>query len=54
MSACPQCGGGISVPESVQLNEILECPECRAEIEVMSVDPLLIAVAPDVDEDWGE
>lgn len=36
------------------LNEIIECAQCRSELEVVSVSPLLMAVAPEVEEDWGE
>jgi alpha-aminoadipate carrier protein LysW len=35
-------------------NEIVECPECRAELEVVTVRPTVLALAPEVEEDWGE
>ncbi|MEU4896757.1 lysine biosynthesis protein LysW [Streptomyces sp. NPDC044780] len=51
---CPMCESPIRYQDTVVLNEIIECGECRSELEVVSVDPLLLALAPDVEEDWGE
>ena len=34
--------------------EIIECPDCGVELEVISTDPLAVELAPDVEEDWGE
>ncbi|WUO34738.1 lysine biosynthesis protein LysW [Streptomyces sp. NBC_00286] len=35
-------------------NEIVECADCASELEILSIDPVLLALAPDVEEDWGE
>lgn len=35
-------------------NEILPCEECGAELEVMSLEPFKVELAPEVEEDWGE
>ena len=51
---CVECGGRIPLPTIVMPNEILTCPECGAELEVVSLDPLTLALAPVVEEDWGE
>jgi alpha-aminoadipate carrier protein LysW len=42
------------VPDASRLSEILECADCRSELEVVAVDPVMLAVAPEVEEDWGE
>jgi alpha-aminoadipate carrier protein LysW len=34
--------------------EIVPCPDCGAELEVVSVAPVTLALAPEVQEDWGE
>jgi alpha-aminoadipate carrier protein LysW len=34
--------------------EILPCGECLAELEVTLLEPLTLALAPEVEEDWGE
>jgi len=36
------------------VSEIVPCAECGAELEVTGTDPLHVAVAPEVEEDWGE
>ena len=50
---CTECAAAIPVVPTLQ-GEILDCPECGAELEVRSVRPLVLALAPDVEEDWGE
>jgi alpha-aminoadipate/glutamate carrier protein LysW len=54
MISCPECEGEVGVVDGLRPNEVLECPDCRTELEVVSVDPLLVALAPEVEEDWGE
>lgn len=34
--------------------EIVECPECGVELEVIGVGPVQLAAAPEEEEDWGE
>ncbi|WP_332635973.1 hypothetical protein [Acetomicrobium sp.] len=34
--------------------EIITRPDCGSELEVISFDPLTVAEAPEVQEDWGE
>jgi alpha-aminoadipate carrier protein LysW len=51
---CPECAGNVDVHEGVVLSEILECPQCRAELEVIATGPVLLALAPEIEEDWGE
>jgi alpha-aminoadipate carrier protein LysW len=54
MSICPECAGSITFAEQPRVSEIVECAGCLAELEVLTVEPLALAVAPDVEEDWGE
>jgi alpha-aminoadipate carrier protein LysW len=42
------------VADDVELCEIVECADCRGEWEVVAVDPLTLARAPEIEEDWGE
>ncbi|MEV6806282.1 lysine biosynthesis protein LysW [Streptomyces sp. NPDC017248] len=51
---CPKCEDDVRLGESVRLNEIVECPGCRSELEVVALDPPVLALAPEVEEDWGE
>ena len=52
--ACPVCGAEVQPPADVMQGEILPCDDCGAELEVTSLDPLTLAEAPEVAEDWGE
>lgn len=51
---CIECEGAVMLDESPMLGEILECPECGVELEVISLNPLQIDLAPEIEEDWGE
>jgi len=52
--ACPECAGALPLNGSLVQNEIVLCPDCGVELEVVSVSPLLVELAPPVQEDWGE
>ena len=54
MNECIECGAIVQIPDDVMENEILQCLDCGAELEVISIDPLSLALAPEVEEDWGE
>ena len=51
--SCPECEAEIILEEPM-LGEIVPCPDCGAELEVISLDPVAIDLAPEVEEDWGE
>lgn len=50
---CPECEAEISVDDPM-LGEIIPCPDCGAELEIISLEPLTVDLAPEVEEDWGE
>jgi alpha-aminoadipate carrier protein LysW len=52
-AACSECDARIAASVALP-GEILDCPDCGAELEVRSVSPLVLALAPQVEEDWGE
>lgn len=54
MTACPVCESPVDVPGTSRLSEIVECTGCRAELEVVAVNPAMLAIAPEVEEDWGQ
>ena len=54
MTVCPECQTELTIPENVVVNEIIECADCYAELELVTVEPLVVTLAPDVEEDWGE
>ncbi|MFF8923417.1 lysine biosynthesis protein LysW [Streptomyces koyangensis] len=51
---CPECEESVQIGDSVRLNEILECVGCRIELEIVALSPMALALAPEVEEDWGE
>ena len=40
--------------ENRSSGEIITCPDCGAELEVVSENPLKLELAPKEEEDWGE
>jgi alpha-aminoadipate carrier protein LysW len=50
---CPECAGNVSIANP-EKGEIVECSECGVELEVVSVSPPALALAPEEEEDWGE
>ena len=50
---CPECVGKLHLKD-VEQGEILTCDDCGADLEVRSLDPLSIMIAPEEAEDWGE
>jgi alpha-aminoadipate carrier protein LysW len=51
---CLECRGTVQVDDNVMLGEVLECMECGVELEIISLDPIAVELAPEVEEDWGE
>jgi alpha-aminoadipate carrier protein LysW len=35
-------------------NEIVQCPDCGADLEIISLEPVALVLAPEEEEDWGE
>lgn len=53
-TTCPECEADIALPDNVMQNELIACPDCGADLEVISLNPITIVLAPEVEEDWGE
>ena len=50
---CPECEGNVTLA-NVEAGEIVVCPDCGVDLEVMELAPLTLALAPQEAEDWGE
>jgi alpha-aminoadipate/glutamate carrier protein LysW len=53
VSYCPECEAVID-EEFEDIGEILSCPECGVELEVISIDPIEFDLAPIDDDDDDE
>ncbi|MBF8184480.1 lysine biosynthesis protein LysW [Nonomuraea sp. K274] len=51
---CPECAAVVPIEADARSGEIIECPDCRSELEMASVEPPALVLAPEVEEDWGE
>ncbi|MFN2233830.1 MAG: lysine biosynthesis protein LysW [Anaerolineales bacterium] len=51
---CPECAAVIELEAGTEENEIIVCPDCGVDLEVTSLNPLTVELAPMEAEDWGE
>ncbi len=54
MTRCPDCGVNIDIEEEVNQGDTVSCPECDADLEVVSTNPVELRLAKDLDEDEDE
>ena len=55
MVLCPQCESDLDIEEDeVDEGEIVSCPECGTEFEVVTVNPLELNPVEDEDDDEEE
>jgi alpha-aminoadipate carrier protein LysW len=54
VSYCPECDAVIDDDEFEDVGEVISCPECGVELEVISIDPVEFDLAPVDDEDDDE
>ena len=53
-ATCPECAAEVPLSADLEQGEIVPCPECGVELEVLSTDPVALGLAPEEGEDWGE
>ncbi len=53
-AVCPECDGGVRLDRAPLRGQVVRCGDCGAELEVTGVDPVVLELAPEVEEDWGE
>jgi alpha-aminoadipate carrier protein LysW len=52
---CPECEAPVDLADDVMGGEIVECPECGLELEVVEEgEAYRLQLAPQEEEDWGE
>ncbi len=52
--SCPECSAEITLEASTVVGEIIVCPDCGVDLEVKSLNPAAVDLAPMEQEDWGE
>ncbi|MGQ9500914.1 MAG: lysine biosynthesis protein LysW [Anaerolineae bacterium] len=53
-AVCPECDAEIILRDDTLVGEIVQCPDCGVELEVLSLNPPELDLAPAEEEDWGE
>ena len=51
---CPECEAKLELAAGTEIGEILVCSDCGVDLEVVSLEPPKVQVAPMEEEDWGE
>lgn len=51
---CPECEAEVTLDSGTEAGEIIVCPDCGVDLEVISVNPAAVQLAPMEQEDWGE
>jgi alpha-aminoadipate carrier protein LysW len=54
MTKCIECEAEISLPEGLEKGEVIDCPECGVELEVVNAESGELRVAEVEGEDWGQ
>lgn len=56
MCECPGCFFEFEVEDDAMVGEIISCPDCGAELEIVSIDgdKVKCETAETAEEDWGE
>ncbi len=52
-ATCPECEAELTLSGVIQ-GEIVVCSDCGVDLEVISLDPVVLELAPMDQEDWGE
>ncbi len=53
MAYCPECEADID-EEFEETGEVITCPECGVELEVISIDPVEFDLAPEEEDEEDE
>jgi alpha-aminoadipate carrier protein LysW len=51
---CPECDAAVALEDGVERGEVVTCPECSAELEVIGLEPPRFVLAPPEEVDLGE
>jgi alpha-aminoadipate carrier protein LysW len=54
ITTCPECETHISLEPDAEMGEIIVCPDCGVDLEIVGLNPAVVELAPMEEEDWGE
>jgi alpha-aminoadipate/glutamate carrier protein LysW len=55
MAVCPECDAAVEIDDyDVDKGEIISCPECGVDLEVVGLSPLELDLASQEEDDWEE
>jgi alpha-aminoadipate carrier protein LysW len=52
--SCPECAAELTLAEGTEVGELIVCSDCGVDLEVTSLQPAAVQLAPREEEDWGE
>ena len=52
--SCPECAAELTLVEGTEVGELIVCSDCGVDLEVTSLLPAAVQLAPREEEDWGE
>jgi alpha-aminoadipate/glutamate carrier protein LysW len=53
IAKCPECDAELELNDVME-GEIVVCSDCGVDLEIVSLSPLTLQLAPMEEEDWGE
>lgn len=54
ITKCLECHADITLDQDIQAGEVVACPECSTDFEIIEANPVKIEKAPEAQEDWGQ
>lgn len=54
VATCPVCEADVRLSNDTVMAELIVCNACSSPLEVRGLDPVVLAEAPQEEEDWGE
>lgn len=54
MTVCVECDTEIQIPGDAVQGEIVDCPSCGVELEIVNPETRELRIAEVEGEDWGE
>jgi lysine biosynthesis protein LysW len=50
MGTCPDCEENFEIADGIEVGDTVECPSCKARLEVLDLNPVVLDYAVDPDD----